>query len=109
MFESAFGGAASSSIASSLMSNPQHREDTWARLQAEFPAFLSAIPAQSRRAIPRLARAFCDSGRIAELDALFAAHGAKAPGHEQALAETKEYLTLCSVQSEAARTAFDPG
>lgn len=109
MFESAFGGAASASIASSLMSNPQHREEIWARLKADFPAFLSAIPAQSRRATPRLARAFCDAGRAAELDALFAAHGAKAPGHEQALAETKEYLTLCSVQSEAARRAFDPG
>ncbi len=107
MFESAFGGAASFSIASSLMSNPQHRDDIWARLNADFPAFLSAIPAQSRRATPRLARAFCDAGRIAELDALFAAHGGEAPGHEQALAETKEYLTLCSVQAEAARIAVE--
>lgn len=109
MFKSAFGGAASSSIAASLMSNPQHREETWARLKADFPAFLSAVPAQSRRATPRLARAFCDAGRIPELDALFAAHGAEAPGHEQALAEAKESLTLCTVQAEAARAAFEAG
>jgi alanyl aminopeptidase len=109
MFESAFGGAASSSIAASLMSNPQHREETWARLKADFPAFLSAVPAQSRRATPRLARAFCDAGRIPELDALFAAHGAEAQGHEQALAEAKESLTLCTVQAEAARAAFEAG
>jgi len=107
IFEGSFGAAGSSSMASSLMANPQHREQTWARLKADFPAFLSAIPSQSRRATPRLARAFCDPARAPELDALFAEHGASAPGHEQALAETKEYLTLCSVQAEAARAAFD--
>ncbi len=108
IFDGSFAAAGSYSIASSLMANPQHREQTWARLKADFPAFLSAIPSQSRRATPRLARAFCDPSRAPELDALFAEHGPAAAGHEQALAETKEFLTLCSVQSEAARGAFNP-
>ncbi len=108
IFDGTFGAAGSFSIASSLMANPQHREQTWARIKADFPAFLSAIPSQSRRATPRLARAFCDPSRAPELDALFAEHGSAAAGHEQALAETKEYLTLCSVQAEAARAAFSP-
>jgi alanyl aminopeptidase len=94
-------------MASSLMGNPQHREQTWARLKSNFPAYLSVIPSQSRRATPRLARSFCDAARAPELDALFVEHGAAAAGHEQALAETKEYLTLCSVQAEAALAAFD--
>ncbi|MFN3912351.1 M1 family metallopeptidase [Hyphomonas sp.] len=106
MFEGAFGPAASQSIASSLMGNAAHREATWTRLKADFPAFLSVIASQSRRATPRLARAFCDAGRIAELDALFKAQGPDAAGHEQALAETTEYLTLCALQAEAARAAF---
>lgn len=107
IFDSSFGAAASASMASSLMGNPQHREQTWARLKSDFPAYLSVIPSQSRRATPRLARSFCDASRTPELDALFAEHGAAAAGHEQALAETKEYFTLCSVQAEASRAAFD--
>lgn len=106
MFDGAFGAAASYSIATSLMGNPQHREETWARLTARFPEFLAVIPSQSQRATPRLARTFCDPGRIGELDALFAAQGSAAAGHDQALAETREYLTLCSVQAAAAREAF---
>lgn len=109
VFDGSFGAAGSASMASSLMANPQHREQTWARLKADFPGYLSAIPSQSRRATPRLARTFCDPSRAPELDALFAEHGASAAGHEQALAETKEYLTLCSVQAGAARAAFGPG
>jgi alanyl aminopeptidase len=107
IYDGSFGAAASASMASSLMGNPQHREQTWARLKSDFPAYLSVIPSQSRRATPRLARSFCDASRAPELDALFAEHGAAAAGHEQALAETKEYLTLCSVQAEAALAAFD--
>jgi alanyl aminopeptidase len=107
IFDGSFGAAASASMASSLMANPQHREQIWARLQSDFPAYLSVIPSQSRRATPRLARSFCNAARAPELDALFAEHGAAAAGHEQALAETKEYLTLCSVQAKAARGAFE--
>lgn len=107
IFEGSFGAPASASIAFSLMANPRHREQTWTRLKEDFPAFLGAVPSQSRRATPRLARSFCDPSRGPELDALFAEHGAAAAGYEQALAETREYLTLCSVQTEAARAAFD--
>ncbi len=106
MFDGTFGAAASYSVANSLMANPLHRADTWARLTADFPDFLEVIPAQSRRNTPRLVRAFCDASYIPELDTLFAEYGAAAPGHEQALAETREYLTLCSVQADAARKAF---
>jgi alanyl aminopeptidase len=106
MFDGTFGAAASYSVAESLLANPLHRADTWARLKSDFAAFLNVIPDQSRRSTPRLARAFCDTAHIPELEALFAVHGAAAPGHEQALAETREYLTLCSVQANAARAAF---
>ncbi|MEQ9506763.1 MAG: M1 family metallopeptidase [Hyphomonas sp.] len=103
MLDGTFGAAASFSVASSLMDNPLHRADTWARLKAEFPAFLSVIPAQSRRSTPRLARAFCDPAIIPELEALFAVQGAEAAGHDQALAETSESLRLCAAQRLAAR------
>lgn len=106
MLTGALGAAPSASIASSLMANPLHRAETWARLKADFPVYLKAIPAQNRRSAPRLARAFCDPAIGSELDALFAEHAEIAPGHAQALAETKEYLTLCAVQSEAAQKAF---
>ena len=106
MFDGTFGAAASQSIASSLMGDDLHREETWRALTSRFPEFLAVIPSQSRRATPRLARAFCDPGRTLQLDALFTQHAALAPGHEQALAETREYLKLCAVQAEAARQAF---
>ena len=106
IFDGAFGAAASYSMASSLMGNAAHRETTWTRLKTDFPAFLNVIASQSRRATPRLARSFCDAGRIPELEAVFKAQGPDAAGHEQALAETKEYLTLCAVQADAARAAF---
>lgn len=108
MMLGAFGSAQSYSIASSLMNNPLHREAVWARLRSEFPAFLAAIPSQSRRSAPRLARAFCDASRAAELEDFFAAQGRAVAGYERALAETVENLTLCSVQAEAARAAFAP-
>lgn len=108
MREGAFGPAASQSIANSLMANPAHRETVWQNLKADFPGFLSVIPSQTRRNTPRLARSFCDPARAAEVEELFAAQGRAVAGHERALAETVEYLTLCSVQAEAARAAFAP-
>lgn len=108
MREGALGAAQSNAIAFSLMANPLHRETVWANLKADFPAFLSAIPSQTRRGTPRLARAFCDPARAAEVDAFFSARGREIAGYERALAETVEYLTLCSVQAEAARAAFAP-
>ncbi|MFN7178940.1 M1 family aminopeptidase [Hyphomonas sp.] len=108
MREGAFGPAASQSIATSLMANPLHRETVWQNLKADFPGFLSVIPSQTRRATPRLARGFCDPARASEIEAFFAAQGRAVAGHERALAETVEYLTLCSVQAEAARAAFSP-
>ena len=106
MREGAFGPAASQSIANSLMANPIHRETVWQNLKADFPGFLSVIPSQTRRNTPRLARSFCDPARAGEIESFFAAQGRAVAGHERALAETVEYLTLCSVQAEAARAAF---
>lgn len=106
MMQGAFGSAQSYSIASGLMNNPLHRETVWAQLRADFPAFLSVIPSQSRRSTPRLARAFCDASLVPGLQAFFAAQDRAIAGYERALAETSEYLTLCSVQAEAARAAF---
>lgn len=108
MFDGALGPSGSYGIAAGLMANPQHRADTWARLKADFPAFVSVLASQSRRATPRLARSFCDPVVAPELDALFTADPSLVPGHAQALAETKEYLTLCAAQAEAARAAFAP-
>ncbi|ABI75845.1 peptidase, family M1 [Hyphomonas neptunium ATCC 15444] len=96
------------SLAESLMNNPDHRAATWARITGDFPGFTSRLPAQSRRATPRLARAFCDPSVIPDLEALFAAGSRDLAGHERALDETKEYLTLCAAQQDHARQAFGP-
>ena len=94
------------SLADSLMANPAHRDATWARISGDFPSFTARIPSQTRRATPRLARAFCDPAIIPDLEALFAAGSRDLAGHERALAETKEYLTLCAAQQAHAREAF---
>lgn len=96
------------SLAQSLMNNPAHRDRTWARLTGDFPGFTARVPSQLRRNTPRLARAFCDPAMIPDLEALFAAGSRDLAGHERALGETKEYLTLCAAQRENARAMILP-
>lgn len=90
----------------SLMGNPAHTGEVWERLQATFPAFVRVLPSQIRRSTPRLARSFCDPSVIPELEALFAGGERDLAGHERALAETKEYLTLCAAERAHTRKAF---
>jgi aminopeptidase N len=88
-------------IAQGQMETPATRDAMWTYLTENMPAFLKTIPTQWQRNTPRLAAPFCDTTRIVELQALFAAHGALAEGHAQALAETVETLNVCA----ATRTA----
>ncbi len=103
MMNGSLGPQASYAIAFSLMNNPETREETWAALKSDFPAFLAVIPSQQRRNTPRLVRSFCDPAIIPEIEALFAVQGPEAAGHERALAETSESLRLCAAQRAATR------
>lgn len=91
-------------LAQTQMENDATREATWRFLRDNFPAFLENIPGQWRRRTPRLAGAFCNTGRLGELELLFRTHGGLAVGHERALAETQESIELCAAlkaESEA--------
>lgn len=103
MINGSLGPQASYAMAFSLMSNPHTRDETWAALKADFPAFLAVIPSQQRRNTPRLVRTFCDPAIIPELETLFAAQGPDAAGHERALAETAESVRLCAALRQATR------
>ena len=91
----------------SLMGSDQHRPEVWNQIRGNFPAFVEVVPSQSRRHLPRLARAFCDPAIIPDLEALFAGGERALAGHERALAETKESLTLCAAQRAHAREALE--
>ncbi len=83
-------------ILPSLMNSIAVREIAWSWMRENFPAYAGKIPVQWTRFTPGMANGFCDTARIAELDALFAAHGELAPGHESSLAQTKERIALCA-------------
>ncbi|MEO1305123.1 MAG: M1 family metallopeptidase [Pseudomonadota bacterium] len=91
-------------IVQGQMSQARTRAQTWAWLQANFPAFLDVIPRQRKRASPGLASALCSQTGKAELIALFEAHGDLAEGHERSLAQTTERIDLCAAL-EAAKGA----
>ena len=42
------------------------------------------------------ANVFCDTDKITELQQLFSEYGNAAPGHELALRQTSEAITLCA-------------
>ena len=88
-------------LAVSQMENPETRDAMWTYLEANFPAFLKAIPTQWQRNTPRLARRFCDPGGLDALNALFSEYGDQAEGYERALAETREVIALCMAQRDA--------
>lgn len=89
------------------MSNDVTREAMWVFLEANFPAFLKAIPTQWQRNTPRLARKFCDAEGMDALDTLFSEYGSLAEGHERALAETREAITLCMAQEETTQAGLE--
>ena len=89
------------------MSQPETRADMWAFLEANFPAFLKAIPTQWQRNTPRLARDFCSAEGLASLETLFTEYGSQAEGYERALAETREAITLCMAQKEATQAGLE--
>ncbi len=103
------GGQATIVLAQGQMETDTGREAMWAMLKADFPAYLEKLPAQSRRGAPRLAQGFCDPARAGEVKALFETHGALAEGHQQALAETLESLSVCAATRTQARAELDEG
>lgn len=83
-------------LAQMQMMQEEARVPMWQFLQNNFPVFLESIPAQWRRRTPRLAASFCETERLAQLEALFDAHGTRAAGYERALNETREMVQLCA-------------
>ena len=94
-------------LAAGQMSRPETREATWSWLQANFPAFLKAVPTQWQRNTPRLAQKFCSQDGLDSLNALFSEYGNLAEGHERALAETREAITLCMAQKDATQAGLE--
>ncbi|MEZ6012015.1 MAG: M1 family aminopeptidase [Hyphomonas sp.] len=94
-------------LASGQMDKPETRAATWAWLQANFPAFVKAVPTQWQRTTPRLARQFCSADELDSLNALFADYGSLAEGYERALSETREAITLCMAQKEATQADLE--
>ncbi|MEO0981477.1 MAG: M1 family aminopeptidase [Pseudomonadota bacterium] len=83
------------------MFNRATQTDAWAWLGDNFPAFIDAIPRQWPRRTPGLASQTCDLAYVEKLDALFAEHGGLAQGHQRALAQAKETITLCGALKAA--------
>ncbi len=94
-------------LASGQMAAPETREETWAYLSANFPAFLRVIPTQWQRNTPRLASQFCDEAGLASLNGLFSEYGALAEGYERALAQTREAITLCMAQRQSTQESLE--
>jgi alanyl aminopeptidase len=89
------------------MKSPQTREEMWAFLEANFPAFLKAVPTQWQRRTPGLAGYFCDNEGLDRLNALFDEYGSLAEGHERALSQTRETINLCMAQKEATQADLE--
>lgn len=83
------------------MSGLQTREKTWDWIMANYADFVDKIPVQWAPRTPGLANGFCDAEGGTKLQALFADVGDLAPGHERALAQTNERITLCAALKNA--------
>ena len=94
-------------LAAGQMAQPETRPAMWAHLQANFPAFLKAIPTQWQRNTPRLARSFCSADELNSLNALFSEYGALAEGYERPLSETRETINLCIAQKAANQAGLE--
>ncbi len=95
------GSRESITIVRGQMRQSEVRHLTWDWLQANFSDYVEVIPRQSKRSTPGLARSLCSDARGGELTALFEAYGALAPGHERALVQTRERITLCAALEAA--------
>ncbi|WP_321488761.1 M1 family aminopeptidase [uncultured Hyphomonas sp.] len=89
------------------MQAPETREAMWAFLEANFPAFLKAIPTQWQRRTPGLAAYFCDAEGLGALNALFEEYGDLAEGHERALSQAQEKINLCMAQKAATQADLE--
>ena len=78
------------------MRQEETRDQTWAWLKQNFPAYLEIIPRQRKRQSPTLAAALCSLQDRDALIALFEAHGDLAEGHERSLAQTVERIEICA-------------
>ncbi|MFT5692614.1 MAG: aminopeptidase N [Oceanicoccus sp.] len=95
-FSDSIGSRESFGMIGAMLDNDSLQATHWSWVQDNLPAILEKIPAQWRRASPRLAGVFCEEKRIDELNDLFSVHGDKAPGNGLALAQTKESIMLCA-------------
>ena len=89
------------------MKAPETRDAMWAFLEANFPAFLKAIPTQWQRNTPRLAGYFCDPEGLDALNALFEEYGDLAEGHERTLSQAREKISLCMAQKAATQADLE--
>jgi alanyl aminopeptidase len=79
-------------------------EAHWTWFTDNFAAVLERLPAQWRRRTPGFADAFCSDEKRESVSALFARFGSDVPGHERALAQTRERLQLCSALRQQVTT-----
>src|SRR5690606_7954756 len=93
-------------ILAAQMTNDETREAAWKWLREQPEAVSKKVPAQYRRRVPGLAGAFCDTDRIAELDAFASKTAALFPGHERGLAQAREKIALCEAFRDAKAEEF---
>ncbi|MEZ6001773.1 M1 family aminopeptidase [Hyphomonas sp.] len=89
------------------MRAPETRDAMWAFLEANFPAFVKAIPTQWQRRTPRLAAYFCDTDGLDALNALFEEYGDLAEGHARELSLAQEKINLCMAQKAATQADLE--
>jgi alanyl aminopeptidase len=89
------------------MRAPETRQAMWAFLEQNFPAFLKAIPTQWQRRTPGLAGYFCEPEGLDALNALFGTYGNLAEGHERALSQARERITLCIARKDATQADLE--
>ncbi len=90
------GPRESFAMITAMVSNEKLGQQHWQWYGANLETILEKIPAQWRRRSPRIASETCQQNRLHELDRLFKKYGELAPGHQLALAQTKESIQLCS-------------
>lgn len=98
------GSRESLTIVQGQMNQSATRDQTWAWVQANFPAYLEVIPRQRKRASPALGASLCSEPERDALVALFDQYGDLAEGHERSLKQTVERIELCAAL-EAAKGA----